>query len=83
MSRQPKHNATEDFVTTFWELFSRSMILSGFITVLCIGCLCYLAITGRPIPEVLVNICLIVVAFFFGTKASNTETVQRTSKPEE
>lgn len=56
----------------FWELFGQSMILSGFITVLCIGALVYLACAGRPIPEVLVNICLIVVSFFFGTKATNT-----------
>ena len=59
-------------MTKFWELFGQSMILSGFITVLCIGCLCYLAVAQLPIPEVLVNICLIVVSFFFGTKATNT-----------
>jgi hypothetical protein len=60
-------------VSKFWDLFATSTILSGFIVVLCIGALCYLAIVGKPIPEVLVNICLIVVSFFFGTKASTSE----------
>jgi hypothetical protein len=64
-------------MTNFWDLFKQSVILSGFITVLCIGCLCFLAVTGRPIPEVLVNICLIVVSFFFGTKATSVEARAR------
>ena len=54
----------------FWELFGQSVILSGFIVIVCLGTLCYLAIMGRLIPEVLVNISLIVVSFFFGTKAT-------------
>jgi hypothetical protein len=37
-------------------------------------------VTGRPIPEVLVNICLIVVSFFFGTKVSNSEAVARATR---
>lgn len=67
-------------MSNFWDLFNKSMILSGFITVLTIGCLCFLAVTGRPIPEVLVNICLIVVSFFFGTKVSNSEAVARATR---
>jgi len=67
-------------MTNFWDLFKQSVILSGFITVLCIGCLCFLAVTGRPIPEVLVNICLIVVSFFFGTKATSADRQTRSTR---
>jgi hypothetical protein len=59
-------------VKTFSELLASSMILSGFIVIMCVGTLCYLAVMGLAIPEVLTNICLIVVSFFFGTKAANT-----------
>jgi hypothetical protein len=64
----------------FWDLFSRSMILSGFIVVLCMGSLCYLAVTGQVIPQILVDINLIVVSFFFGTRASNNEAAARASR---
>ena len=69
-----------EIMTNFWDLFKQSVILSGFITVLCIGCLCFLAVTGRPIPEVLVNICLIVVSFFFGTKATIADRQTRSAR---
>lgn len=61
----------------FWQLFRESTILSGFITVLCIGSLVYLAVSGRPIPDVLVNICLTVVAFFFGSKTTRNQLKQQ------
>ena len=57
----------------FWSLLRESTILSGFITVICISVLCYLAVTGQPIPEVLVNICLTIVGFFFGSKVGRRE----------
>jgi len=58
----------------FWDALRESVVLSGFICVTCVGTLCYLAICGRPIPDVLVNISLTVVAFFFGTKVGQSKT---------
>lgn len=67
-------------MTKFWELFATSTILSGFIVVLCMGSLCYLAVTGQAIPQILVDINLIVVSFFFGTKATTSEAQIRAAR---
>ena len=61
-------------MSTFWKLLARSVILSGFIVVVTVSTLCYLAIANRPIPDVLVNITLTVVAFFFGSKVGAAES---------
>jgi tetrahydromethanopterin S-methyltransferase subunit E len=58
---------------TFWTLLAKSVIVSGFIVVVCMSTLAYLAIIGKPIPEVLVNITLTVVGFYFGSKVGATE----------
>lgn len=58
---------------TFWSLLAKSVIVSGFIVFVCMCTLCYLAVTGKPIPEVLVNITLTVVGFYFGSKVATTE----------
>ena len=47
------------------------------IVILCIGTLCYLAIIQAPVPQILVDICLIVVSFFFGSKTATAEAVIR------
>lgn len=65
---------------TFWTLLAKSVILSGFIVVVCMGTLCFLAITGKPIPEVLVNITLTVVGFYFGSKVGNTEATNNIAR---
>ncbi len=54
----------------FYDLLRESTIISGFIVLSCVSVLCYLAVVGRPIPDVLVNISLTVVGYFFGTKAT-------------
>lgn len=59
---------------TFWTLLAKSVILSGFIVLVSVSTLCYLAIVGKPIPDVLVNITLTVVAFYFGSKVGAAET---------
>lgn len=58
---------------TFWTLLAKSVILSAFIVIICMGTLCFLAVTGKPIPEVLVNITLTVVGFYFGSKVGSNE----------
>lgn len=55
---------------TFWDLLHESTILSGFIVLTCVGSVCYLAVTGKTIPDILINISMIIVGFFFGTKST-------------
>ncbi len=62
------------------EQFAKSNILSGFIVILCIGTLCYMAIIQAPVPQILVDICLIVVSFFFGSKTATAEAVMRSQQ---
>jgi hypothetical protein len=55
------------------DQFAKSNILSGFIVCMCIGTMCYLSIIQAPVPQILVDICLIVVSFFFGSKTATAE----------
>ena len=52
----------------FWELLEQSVLVSGIIALSCIGAVVYLSVTGKPVPDILVNIAMIVVGFFFGGK---------------
>lgn len=65
---------------TFWTLLAKSVIVSGFIVFVCISTLAYLAITAKPIPDVLVNITLTVVGFYFGSKVGNSEAIANIKK---
>ena len=58
----------------FAELLEESVIVSGLIALMCIGSVCYLAIMARPVPDVLINIAMIVVGFFFGGKVQQANT---------
>jgi len=60
-------------MATFWSLFGKSVIMSGFVCIVTVSTLCYLAICGAPIPEILVNITIMIVSFFFGSKVQNNE----------
>lgn len=57
----------------FWDVLASSIIISGFIVLVCIGTMAYLAANSRPIPETLAGICLTVVGFFFGSKSGASE----------
>jgi len=52
----------------FWDLLEQSVIVSGFVVVAVFGTVCYLAVTGQPIPEMMGDAALIIVGFFFGAK---------------
>ena len=52
----------------FWELFAESVVVSSIIALSCVGALIYLAVCAKPIPDILVNVTMIVVGFFFGGK---------------
>lgn len=55
-------------MSKFWDLFASSVIVSSLIAVSCVGCMLYLAVIGKPIPDIVVNVTMIVIGFFFGGK---------------
>ena len=63
--------------TRLLDLLEKSVIFSGVITIGIIGAICYLAVTGRPIPETLMNAAMIIVGFFFGARSSKAAADER------
>jgi len=61
-------------MSKFWELLEESVLVSGIIALSCIGAVVYLSITGKPIPDILVNISMAVIGFFFGGKVQQAQT---------
>lgn len=43
------------------------------MALVCTGAVVYLAITGKPVPEVLVGIVMATVGFYFGAKRRTEE----------
>jgi len=52
----------------FWRLLEESVILQALITVVLIGTICYLYITGREVPQPLVDMALLILGYYFGSK---------------
>ena len=63
--------------TKLLDLLEKSVIFSGVITIGIIGAICYLAVTGRPIPETLTNAAMVIVGFFFGARSSKAAADER------
>lgn len=55
----------------FWTLLEKSTIVSGAIALGVTGAVVYLAVAGLPIPDLLGNVALIIIGFFFGSKTQN------------
>jgi len=55
----------------FWELFEKSIILQGLITVGFMGVALYLWGTGQPLPDGLNSGLWVVLGFWFGTKTQH------------
>jgi len=54
---------------TFWALLRESVILQGTLTLCFTVTVCYLAVTGQPIPELLTQGTMLILGFFFGSKS--------------
>ncbi len=52
----------------FLDLLAQSVIVQGTITVLIIVTMCYLFLTGQPVPEILVTFASLILGYWFGTK---------------
>jgi len=50
------------------DLFKSSAIIQGTMALLGFGAMTYLAIAGRPIPEILAALVGTIVGYYFGTK---------------
>jgi hypothetical protein len=63
--------------TTLTDLLRESVIISGLLSLAICGCLCYVVACGKPIPQELFSLCVVVFAFFFDAKkaASVDKTV--------
>jgi len=59
----------EDNVSKFWELLQESVIVQGLVTVALVGTLCTMFLMGRTVPDLLMQITLLVLGFWFGAKS--------------
>jgi len=50
------------------DLFKTSALIQGAMALAGFGVICYLAIVGRPIPEILAALVGTIVGYYFGTK---------------
>lgn len=55
-------------MSDFWELLKESVITQAFITMAAMATTFYLMAAGRPIPDALTQIDLLVLGFYFGAK---------------
>lgn len=62
----------------FVELLRESVLVQGIITLVLVGVACYLLIVGRPVPELLASMLMLVLGFYFGTKSQ--QTIERFKK---
>jgi len=59
-------------VERFWQLLEKSTITSGALAVMLVGSMCYLAIIGQPIPDLLTVSTSTILGFFFGSKVERS-----------
>lgn len=57
----------------FKSEFAKSNIIGGLLALAIWGVICYLAIVGRSVPEILYYGGASVIAFFFGSKAGQVD----------
>lgn len=55
------------------DLFKTSALIQGVMALAGFGVICYLAIIGRPIPEILAALVGTIVGYYFGTKKRQEE----------
>ena len=68
---------------TFWSLFRESIIVQSIVTLLLVSAITYMYIVGQEVPSDLVNVSLLVLGFWFGTKTQgsvNAAQVERRVK---
>jgi hypothetical protein len=61
---------------TFEELLEKSVIFQGILVLGLTATACYLWVTKGTVPDALVNLLLIIVGFFFGSKVQSSIEAQ-------
>lgn len=56
-------------MATFWELVQQSVIVQSIITLVLIGTVAYLYVTGQEVPRDLMGLTVVVLGFWFGSKS--------------
>jgi hypothetical protein len=64
-------------VDKFWELLQESVIVQSSVTLVLIGTLCFMFATGKPVPDLLAQVTLLVIGFWFGSKSQQIITKAR------
>jgi len=67
-------------MTKFWDLLERSIIVQSLLTLLFGGAVVILALLGREIPDILVQMTTVIVSFWMGTKVQHTVDANREVK---
>lgn len=67
-------------MSKFWDLLERSIIVQSLLTLLFGGAVVTLAMLGRPIPDILVQMTTVIVSFWMGTKVQHTIDNRRANK---
>lgn len=53
---------------TFVDLLKSSTLIQGTIALVATGTVAYLYIVGRPVPDTLVSLTMLIVGYYFGGK---------------
>jgi len=53
----------------FWLLLKQSVIIQAVITLILISTICTMYLTNREVPKELFSLVLLIVGFYFGSKA--------------
>ncbi|MBA7474263.1 hypothetical protein ES707_09611 [subsurface metagenome] len=67
-------------MTKFFDLLERSIIVQSFLTLMFGGAVVTLAMLGREIPDILVQMTTVIVSFWMGTKVQHTVDQNREAK---
>lgn len=65
---------------SFWDYFSQSVILQGFLTVALWASAVYLIVIGRDVPDLLAAACGMMITFWFASKTA-AETARKLNEP--
>jgi hypothetical protein len=52
----------------FWELLQESVIVQSTVTLALVITICVMFVTGRAVPDLLAQITLLVIGYWFGSK---------------
>lgn len=53
---------------TFWDLLKQSVLVQALIALGTLSVILYLYATNQEVPETLVNIFLLILGYYFGSK---------------